>query len=77
MKGIHNRMPAILPRAAWGAWLDPRNRDVDELMKLLAPYGQDDLEAYPVSPLVNSPDNESAECVAPAAPPPKKQLELF
>jgi putative SOS response-associated peptidase YedK len=77
MKGIHNRMPAILPREAWAEWLDPKNRDVERLVKLLVPYGPDDLEAYSVSSLVSSPDNESPECVAPAAPPPKKQMELF
>ena len=77
MKGIHDRMPAILPREAWGEWLDPKHRDVDRLVKLLVPYGQDDLEAYPVSALVSSPENDSPECVAPAAPPPKKQMELF
>lgn len=77
MKGIHNRMPAILPPEAYAEWLDPKVRDADRLVKLLAPWGRDDLEAYPVSPLVNSPANEAPECVAPQAPPPKKQLELF
>jgi len=77
MKGIHNRMPAILPPEAYAGWLDPKVRDVERLMKLLLPYGSDDLEAYSVSPLVNSPLNEVPECVAPQAPPPKKQLDLF
>jgi putative SOS response-associated peptidase YedK len=77
MKGIHDRMPAILPPEAYAEWLDPKVRDVERLVKLLSPYERDDLEAYPVSPLVNSPLNEAPECVAPQAPPPKKQLELF
>ncbi|HEY8209268.1 MAG TPA: SOS response-associated peptidase [Myxococcaceae bacterium] len=77
MKGIHNRMPAILPPEAYDEWLDPKNRDVERLMKLLVPYGREDLEAYSVSPLVNSPANEAPECVVPAAPPPKQQMDLF
>jgi putative SOS response-associated peptidase YedK len=77
MKGIHDRMPAILPPEAWDEWLDPRNRDVDRLGKLLAPYAPDELEAFSVSSLVSSPDHDSPECVVPAAPPPKRQLELF
>ncbi|HVE82456.1 MAG TPA: SOS response-associated peptidase [Myxococcales bacterium] len=77
MKGIHNRMPAILTPDQYEAWLDPKLRDADRLAEMLRPYGGGDLEAYSVSQAVNSPANEGPECVVPQAPPPKKQLELL
>jgi putative SOS response-associated peptidase YedK len=61
MAPIHNRMPVILPRTARDRWLDPRSREV-ELRGLLAPLPSEDLEAYAVSTLVNSPRNDSPEC---------------
>jgi putative SOS response-associated peptidase YedK len=70
-------MPAILQPSQYAAWLDPRARAADDALKLLQPYAGTDLEAYSVSALVNSPDNEGPECIAPQAPPPKRQLELL
>jgi len=35
------------------------------LRALLVPYADEALELYPVSPLVNSPRNDSPECVQP------------
>jgi putative SOS response-associated peptidase YedK len=63
--GIHDRMPVILDSAARERWLDPQTRAGD-LAALLAPYAGDDLEAYAVSTLVNSPANEMPECMVPA-----------
>jgi putative SOS response-associated peptidase YedK len=64
---IHNRMPVILPAAAYDAWLAPGEADPGELMPLLAPYPANEMQAYPVSTLVNNPANDSPECVLPAA----------
>ena len=77
MRGIHDRMPAILPPEVYAEWLDPRVRDAERLVKLLQPYGRDDLEAFAVSALVSSPANEGPELLVPQAPPPKRQLDLF
>jgi len=63
---IHNRMPVILPAPARERWLDP-NADPAELGALLTPLPSADLEAFAVSPLVNSPHNDSPECVRPLA----------
>ena len=63
MRPIHDRMPVILPRAAEGAWLDPKTPTPD-LTKLLLPWAGP-LEVYKVSPTVNSPRNESAACSEP------------
>jgi putative SOS response-associated peptidase YedK len=65
MARIHDRMPVILPEAAWDRWLDPTLDDVDELRGLLVPYVADELEAYPVSTLVNNTRNESPDLTAP------------
>jgi putative SOS response-associated peptidase YedK len=62
MPTIHDRMPVILPAAARDHWLDPQARDT-ELHEMLAPLPADELEAYPVSTIVNSPRNDSPECV--------------
>lgn len=35
MRPIHDRMPLILPRASWTAWLDPEERTPDELVPVL------------------------------------------
>lgn len=65
METIHNRMPVILPKTAYKSWLDAANQDLAELVALLQPYPADKMLAYPVSPLVNSPRNNSPECIQP------------
>ncbi len=66
MKPIHNRMPVILPKAAYEAWLSPGEADPHTLNPLLRPYDSTLMTAYPVSRLVNNPQNDSPACVAPA-----------
>ena len=63
---IHDRMPMILPKKAYAAWLDPANNDPVALLPLLTPYPQRDMEAFAVSRLVNSPANNSPQCIVPA-----------
>jgi putative SOS response-associated peptidase YedK len=63
---IHDRMPVILPAGSYAAWLDPE-AEKEELVALLAPYPEDEMEAYPVSRFVNSPQNNDPRCVEPAA----------
>ena len=65
METLHDRMPVILNRDDYETWLDPDFREADALEKLLAPCPDDFLEAYAVSTLVNSPRNETAECLEP------------
>jgi putative SOS response-associated peptidase YedK len=64
MAKIHNRMPVILPVGERDRWLDPAT-DGAELRGLLVPLPAKELEAYEVSTLVNSPRNDSPECVRP------------
>jgi hypothetical protein len=56
-----------LPSHAHGLWLDPLVRDVDPLQALLVPYPAAEMIAYPVSTRVNSPANDTPECIAPLA----------
>jgi len=62
---IHNRMPVILGRGDFDAWLDPANRDVAALRAMLRPFAAGEMTAYPVSRYVNSPQHEGPECVSP------------
>ena len=73
MASIHTRMPVILPRDAETAWLDP---DSPDPLGLLVPFVDRPLEAYPISPLVNSFQNEGPALIEPVDQPPA-QLSLF
>ena len=63
---IHNRMPVILPRNVEAQWLDPDIEDPQKVLPLLSPYPEDEIEAYAVSTVVNSPRNDVATCIEPA-----------
>ena len=67
LEEIHHRMPVILPQDAYAEWLAPNQQSADTLQPLLAPYPDEEMEAYPVSRFVNRPTNDSAECIAPFA----------
>ncbi|WP_226666529.1 SOS response-associated peptidase [Metabacillus litoralis] len=60
---VHDRMPAILPESSYDHWLNREFQDLEKLKSLLTPYYSDEMEKYPVSSIVNSPKNDSAECL--------------
>lgn len=62
---IHDRMPVILPPGAYDRWLDPGEKAPFELQSLLKPLPEEEMRAFPVSTLVNSPQNDSPECILP------------
>jgi len=64
--GYHDRMPVILHPEDYDEWLDPAERAPDQLRHLIRSYPAEAMAAYPVSPLVNSPQNEVPECAVPA-----------
>jgi putative SOS response-associated peptidase YedK len=66
MAAIHTRMPVILPRNAEAVWLDRSLEDPARLLPLLVPYSAENMDAYAVSPAVNSPRNDSPACIEPA-----------
>lgn len=65
---IHARMPLVLTPDRWSAWLDPGNREVEDLRGLLAPPAPGLLRAYPVSTAVSDVRNNGAELLVERAP---------
>ena len=63
LRDIHDRMPVILGAADVVSWLDTATGK-KEVLRLLQPFPEETLEAYPVAALVNSPRNNRPECVA-------------
>lgn len=63
MAEIHTRMPVILPGKLFDEWLDRENKDVEKLKRLLVPYPDSDMSAYPVSKYVSNSRNEGPECM--------------
>ncbi|MCO6452217.1 MAG: SOS response-associated peptidase [Caldilineales bacterium] len=61
---VHNRMPVILDRQDFSDWLDPATA-TGILHHLLRPYPAEEMMAYPVSTIVNSPVNDVPACVEP------------
>lgn len=55
MAGIHDRMPVIVEPGDYAAWLDAR---YESPKTLLRPYPDSRMQAYPVSPRVNTPNND-------------------
>ena len=64
LRPIHDRMPVILPRDLEELWLDADVDDPGALSSLLAPYRDDEMDAYEVSTLVNSAANDVPEVIA-------------
>ena len=60
VKEVHDRMPVILTPEAEELWLN-NEEPVDALLDLLKPYEATGMKAYPVSPLINSPFNNTPE----------------
>ena len=63
MASIHNRMPVILPRTAYARWLETTPRFPADLQDLLVPYPAAEMEAYPISTLVNNPAYDRPEVI--------------
>lgn len=67
MRTIHNRMPVIIPTQQEETWLSP-GAEPTALLSLLKPYPAEEMQTREVSALVNSPANDSPECLKPATP---------
>jgi putative SOS response-associated peptidase YedK len=62
---LHDRMPAILREEDEGRWLKAGPLDPAALASILAPFPDGPLEAYRVSPRVNSPASDGPDLVVP------------
>src|SRR3990170_2727696 len=65
MERIHDRMPVILHEKDEAKWLDPEFKDTEKLSSLLQPYPSEQMVAYKVSTIVNSPKNDTPSCIEP------------
>lgn len=65
MRPLHNRMPVIIDPESFDLWLDPKVEDPARLQPLLVPHAVEGFEAFPVSRNVNSPANDTPDCVTP------------
>ncbi|MDS9471766.1 SOS response-associated peptidase [Sporosarcina pasteurii] len=63
VSGIHDRMPVILPEEKQDIWLNSTVQDSSYLKKLLKPYQPEEMTAFQVSTLVNSPKNDVPEII--------------
>ena len=71
---IHNRMPVILNPTAIDEWIKCEKNTLDIAMANLVPYSGN-LSFYPVSTFMNSPKNNSKECIRSTQD--SKTLDLF
>ncbi|MGW8288577.1 MAG: SOS response-associated peptidase [Desulfobulbales bacterium] len=64
VRKIHDRMPVILQPDTYEAWLQDSTK-AETLQQLLKPYPANEMETYRVSSEVNSPKNDTMECIRP------------
>ena len=62
---IHDRMPVILPPAAWSTWLGEEVAEPEQLKALLAPYPADDMTMWPVTKCVGNVRNNDPSLIEP------------
>ena len=79
MRPIHNLMPVIYDPAMGQQWLERSFAHSPlRLKSALQPLRSSQMQAYEVSSLVNSPENDSSECIRPISQSEKKeQLRLL
>jgi putative SOS response-associated peptidase YedK len=65
IKPLHDRTPVILAPNKYDKWLDHHAIEPEMLKPLFKHYSSELMEMYPVSDLVNSPRNDTPECIKP------------
>lgn len=65
MNELHNRMPVMMPRSIWDAWLDAEMNDKDQAAELLRLPFPEELEIRPASRAVNSVKNDGPQLLQP------------
>jgi len=63
---VHTRMPVILAEEHHAKWLG--EMEDGDLKELLKPFPAERMKMWPISPRVNSPDNDDEEIVKPIEP---------
>ncbi|MCJ7735618.1 MAG: SOS response-associated peptidase [Anaerolineales bacterium] len=67
VKPVHDRMPVILHPENYETWLSPIEGKPEDFQPFLKPFPGNLMQAYPVSPFVNSPKNNSPQCIQASA----------
>ena len=65
---VHGRMPVMLERAAWDAWLDADGVAHERAVALLKPCDDALLDVFEVGPAVNKVANDDPSLLVPARP---------
>jgi len=68
LRQIHDRMPVMYRRDMGKRWLEQSISDELRLLLRMQPVLSEELEAYEVATLVNSPENDSPDCVRRVSP---------
>jgi putative SOS response-associated peptidase YedK len=63
VRPIHDRMPVIIAPRDYAQWLDPNVQQAEPIAPLLRPYPAEEMDAYAVSPRVNSPTRDDEACL--------------
>jgi len=63
LASVHNRMPVMLSDSNALEWLS--GSKIARALSLLRPFPAELMDGYDVSKMVNSPLNDSPECIAP------------
>jgi putative SOS response-associated peptidase YedK len=64
---LHDRMPVMLPPAAWKLWLGEELASPDKVKSILKPFPADATEAWPVDKKVGNVANDEPGLIVPAS----------
>jgi putative SOS response-associated peptidase YedK len=64
---VHDRMPAIIKKEDEAKWMDKYSSESD-LLSLLKSYPADEMNSFPVSPLVNNVGNDTPQILRKTSP---------
>ena len=67
VRPVHDRMPVILRPEDEEQWLDASRAPFAKAQSLLKPYPEELMDAYDVSPIVNSAKYDGPECIRPVS----------
>jgi len=68
IRTVQHRMPVILDKAGEKLWADMRASNTEELLPILRACDSALMHGYKVSTFVNSPENDSPDCLKPLQP---------
>ena len=63
LEPIHSRMPVIIRKQDEYTWLDRTEHDSRKLLHILGPFPSEEISYHSVSSAVNSPSNDSPDCI--------------